>query len=151
MGAPPIVSLAGIVVSISLAACSPAPAPTDTSASAASPQPIARPMRGPDLTSGLGIPAQERFVFAGGQSKPFTAFVTNRGAVPVQIIAELDGAATPIATVAPGKQVSHRFQAREGVIFENPSDQDARLLVEVWGQTEVGMRYQPMMSGATGR
>lgn len=139
-----------LLLSIALAACSQAPASADTSQAASAAPPISRPSGSPDLTSGLDIPARQRFIFAGGQSKPFTAFVTNRGTVPVQIIADLDGAATPIVTVQPGQKASHRFEARQAALFENPSDQEARLIVEVWGQTEVGMKYRPMMTDTAG-
>ncbi len=146
-----IIVSTGILLTISLAACSQTDSPTDTPTTASSPEPIARPSGRPDLTSGLDIPARQRFIFAGGQSKPFTAYVTNRGAVPVQIVADLDGGvATPIVTVEPGQKVSHRFEARQAAVFENPSDREARLIVEVWGQTQVGMRYLPMMTDAAG-
>jgi hypothetical protein len=129
--------------------CSPKHAPT-VAPNSASPASITRPWRSPDLTSNLNIPAQQRFIFAGEQSEPFVAFVTNRGSVPVQIVAELEGVTKPIVTVEPGQKVSHRFDARQSAVFENPSNEQANLLVEVWGQTEVGMRYRPMMTESKG-
>lgn len=147
---------AGVLLSLSLAACTQSPeragasqaASSPSSQSASAPPSIARPWGRPDLTSGLNIPPGEQFIFAGGQSKPFTAFVTNRGEVPVRIVADLDGATTPIVMVEPGQKVSHRFDARQAALFENPSEQEARLVVEVWGQTNVGMKYLPMMTDA---
>lgn len=154
MKTPVLFASAGVLLALSLAACTHSPeradasqsASSSSSQSASSPPSIARPSGRPDLTSGLTIPASQRFIFAGGQSRPFTAFVTNRGEVPVRIVADLDGATTPIVTVEPGAQVSHRFEARQAALFENPSEQEARLVVEVWGQTEVGMKYRPMMT-----
>ena len=103
-----------------------------------------RPSGSPDLTSGLNVPAGQRFIFAGGQRSGFTAYATNRGAVPVTIVADLDGERREIVTLAPGERASHEFAAREAALFENPSSQDAAVKVEVWGETSVGMRYVPI-------
>ncbi|MFZ4576638.1 MAG: hypothetical protein ACOYN0_19830 [Phycisphaerales bacterium] len=134
-------------LAIANAGCGQRQAPIDAADSVAT-RPPSRPWLSPDLTSGLDIPASQRFIFAGGQSKPFTAFVTNRGEVPVQIFAELDGTSMPIGTVEPGGTVSHRFGEKQAAVFENASGQQASLRVEVWGQTQVGMRYLPMMTDA---
>ncbi len=144
----PIIGVTCICLSIWLSGCSQT-SPPNGGPPEAPRRPIARPSGQPDLTSGLDIPPRQRFIFAGGQSEPFTALVTNRGATPVQIVADLDGIATPVVVVEPGGQVGHRFESRQAAIFENPSDQQARLIVEVWGQTQVGMKYRPMLTDAS--
>lgn len=121
-----------------------ATAPTPQSRPASSTPP--RPRGKPDLTSNLQIPPNECFVFAGGQDDGYTTVVTNRGQVPVRILSELDSVSTPIVTIEPGQQASHRFSSKAAALFENPSTSEARLLVEVWGETDVGMRYRPMMA-----
>jgi hypothetical protein len=95
----------------------------------------------PDLTSNLSIPAGDNFVFAGGQREAFTAFATNQGDVPVTIVEDVDGARRAVAVVPPGAQASYRFDPRAAALFQNPSDQTASMKVEVWGPTQVGMRY----------
>lgn len=101
----------------------------------------ARPWGSPDLTSNLGVPAGQRFIFAGGQTSGYTAYVTNTGQVPLVILAELDGSARPIVTLAPGERASRRFEPREAALFENSASSDAQAKVEIWGNTNVGMRY----------
>ncbi|MDX2018233.1 MAG: hypothetical protein SFY95_11440 [Planctomycetota bacterium] len=117
----------------------PAPSPT-----AEAPTPAAEPDRpwgGPDLTSNLTVPAGKRFIFAGGQPKGYTAYVTNTGTVPVALLAELDGVARPIVVLEPGQRASHVFAPREAALFDNPAATDAQSKVEIWGSASVGMRY----------
>jgi hypothetical protein len=148
----PVASCSLLALLFGCAADSSSPTPTSQAASAttqaaadtkstAAPD---RPWGSPDLTSGLNVPAGQRFIFAGGQRSGFTAYATNRGAVPVTIVADLDGERREIVTLAPGERASHKFAAREAALFENPSSQDADVKIEVWGETSVGMRYVPM-------
>lgn len=103
------------------------------------------PLSGPDLTSGLTIPAREVFLLGGGQPDPFFAEIYNRGAVPVSVASEVNGRETPIGVVQPGETVSHRFAAQEGAWLRNSAQQDAALRVRVWGNPNaLGMRYQPV-------
>lgn len=100
-----------------------------------------RSMWGPDLTSGLRIPARKRFVFAGGQERGFQARATNNGTVPVTIRGDLDGVVREVGTIGPGEMVVADFGAREAALFDNASDVEAGAKVEVWGEASVGMRY----------
>ena len=103
-----------------------------------------QPFGPPSLRSGLRIPPGERFVFAGGQPSGFVVCATNEGPVPVAIAAELGGERFDVATLGPGEKATVAFVAQQAAIFENPSNREARVRAEVWGPTEVGMRYVPM-------
>lgn len=136
--------LAGLSLIIGLRGCgsvTDSPSPRDETRSGPTQAGALRPSGSPDLTSGLNVPAGQQFIFAGGQRSGFTAFATNRGSVPVTIAAELDGERRELLTIAPGEKASYEFASREAAFFENPSDQDASVKVEVWGETSVGMRY----------
>lgn len=135
--------LVALSICSTLACCTSKTTPSSGSGTASQAQP-SRPWGSPDLTSNLSVPAGQRFIFAGGQKSGFTAFATNRGTVPITIIADLDGVRREIGIVAPGERVSHTFAPREAALFENPSAQVGDVKVEVWGQTNVGMRYTPI-------
>ena len=120
--------------------------PASTSASTAVPTSTTAAPRvsswgSPDLTSGLGIPARKRFIFAGGQDRGFEARAFNRGTVPVTIRGDLDGVIREVAVIAPGETAVAKFAAREAALFENPSDIEAAAKVEILGEANVGMRY----------
>lgn len=108
---------------------------------------VPRPLFGPDLTSNLKIPAGQQFIYAGGQRESFTAIATNEGPVPVTLVEDLDGNLKIVATVAPGSQASYRFDARAAARFENPASSPALVKVEIWGPTQVGMRYTSLNEG----
>ncbi len=95
----------------------------------------------PDLTSGLGIPARQRFIFAGGQDRGFEARAFNRGSVPVTICCDLDSVIREVAVIAPGEAAVAGFAAREAALFESPSDIEAAAKVEIWGEANVATRY----------
>jgi hypothetical protein len=133
--------IASVVFLVAAAGCqSKDDRPAGSAPQAASAEPE-RPWGGPDLTSNLGVPAGQRFIFAGGQPTGYTAYVTNTGSVPITILAEIDGTSRPIVTLEPGHRASRRFEPREAALFENRSGTDAQAKVEIWGNTNVGMRY----------
>lgn len=108
--------------------------------------------RTPDLTSGLTIPAGETFNLGGEQRGDYNAEITNKGSVAVELYSTNSGqnfgedrlSDTPvlIGTVEPGAW--ERFSAGAGtpLLLKNTSDTvDAKLKVEVWGDTNLSMFY----------
>lgn len=119
----------------------PAKASSSAKASPAASTPKVRSWGSPDLTSGLQIPARQRFIFAGGQDRGFEARAFNRGTVPVTIRGDLEGVLRDVATIAPGETAVATFAPREAALFDNPSEVEAAAKVEIWGEASVGMRY----------
>lgn len=102
------------------------------------------PIRRADLTSGLRVPGAQRFVLGGGQSSSFFCDVVNEGTTTVLVSAGRNGGYTVIARLEPGDSASHRFQPTEAAVIANLSPIDeARLRVRVWGDTNLGMGYEP--------
>lgn len=102
------------------------------------------PIRRPDLTSGLRIPGAQRFVLGGGQPSSFFCDVENQGQTTVMVYASRNGGYTVVARLQPGDSASHRFQPTESAIIANLAATDeARLRVRVWGDTNLGMEYEP--------
>ncbi|GEM_PF-1284195 len=101
------------------------------------------PSRSPDLTSNLLVEAGQRFVYAGeSDSGAYQASVKNVGDVSVTLCRRIGEARQAITTLAPGTSALAKFKRGEAALFENDASRQAQLLVYVWGDTDVGMRYE---------
>ncbi|MEM1186520.1 MAG: hypothetical protein AAGI53_16140 [Planctomycetota bacterium] len=100
---------------------------------------------GPDLTSGLGIPAGETFNLGGEQEGGYRAQVSNQGDTEVTLMSTTStGLTESLGTIAPGEK--QRYEVRPGrpLLLRNESDQsDASLLVKVYGESNLAMYYTP--------
>lgn len=111
-------------------------------------RPASTPVLGPNLTSNLRIGTGQRFIFAGAaQDRAYTASVENNGPVPVTVMRGQPGrpeVASAIVTLAPGAKAVQKFALGEAAIFENTAGVEATLIVKIWGNTDVGMRYEAL-------
>ena len=98
----------------------------------------------PALTSGLSIPAQERFHLGERPTDDFIASVENVGSVPVDILLSRNGGESFVARLEPGDKTEKGFLSGDGVLFENPSGVTANLRVRVWGERNLAMYYTPL-------
>jgi hypothetical protein len=147
------VAFAAIVALLPLSGCEQSgttkatDAPGTTSPESVS-RPASTPFFGPNLTSNLRIGAGQRFIFAGGaEDRAYTASVENNGTVPITVMRGAPGnpaQAANITTLAPGEKAVQKFALGEAAIFENTSAAEATLIVKVWGDTNVGMRYEAL-------
>ncbi len=102
------------------------------------------PQRKADLRSNLQIEGRQTFVFAGAATDgAYTASVRNAGPVAVRLLSRQGETETPIVVLAPGESAVHSFPIGQAALFENSTDTQASLVVLVWGETNVGMRYEP--------
>lgn len=103
------------------------------------------PARRPDLTSNLQIEGGSTFVYAGEpDAGAYTISARNVGPVPVTLLRRDGEADVELTTLAPGEAALQAFNPGEAALLANPADRLARLKVLVWGDTNVGMRYEPV-------
>lgn len=141
-------ALAGVAIAVSMSACYSPNNADSRFVYMTNPQtgeritPPDEPMMAPDLTSGLTIPPSETFLLGGDRGGPYKAFIRNRGNVPVEIYLERLGSTYLLGTLQPGERTAAAFDTREGANLKNLSaSQEAFLKVEVFGDTNIGMRY----------
>jgi hypothetical protein len=131
------------------------PEPIKSSAAAIAPSnanqsvEVREPTGRPNLTSNLQVEAGQTFIYAGDATDgKYTAVVTNVGPVPVTLGKRLQaGSGTSdngVMVLAPGGKTILTADRGEGSLFQNLSSQQARLLVRIWGDTKVGMRYEAL-------
>nr|WP_298928725.1 hypothetical protein [uncultured Erythrobacter sp.] len=96
------------------------------------------------ISSNVYIDARETFVLGGKQPGAFTVKGQNKGKVTVEVLAQSDGDATLIATIAPGERFKQGFAKGEGALLRNTStDARAHVKVRVTGTTKnLGMGYE---------
>ncbi|MEO1129534.1 MAG: hypothetical protein AAFX05_07480 [Planctomycetota bacterium] len=105
---------------------------------------------GPDLTSGLGIPAGETFTLGGEQQGSYRAKVHNHGETTVTLLTSTGGNEPfPIAVLEPGDRDELRMGPAAPLLLRNESNvSDAALKVEVFGETSLAMYYTLNEEGA---
>lgn len=104
-----------------------------------------KPEGRPNLTSNLQIKPGETFVFAGEpDAGAYTASVENVGPVAVTLGTRTGVVDASLVTLKPGESIVARFAKAQGALFLNSSGEQARLLLKIWGDTNVGMRYEPL-------
>lgn len=135
------VVMAGGIVALALAAtlggCATASSPTTGAAPGS-------PSGKPSLTSNLQIDAGKTFVYAGeADSGGYTASVRNVGQVAVTLGRRIGTTDTALRVLKPGEATLAEFAKGQGALFQNATGQQARLLVLIWGDTNVGMKYEP--------
>lgn len=101
------------------------------------------PDRRPDLTSNLQIEAGQTFVYAGEGAGAFRISVLNVGTVGVSAASRVNDTETPVQDVPPGASAFLEFAPGQAALFRNAGRSQARLKLQVWGDTNVEMRYQP--------
>ncbi len=102
------------------------------------------PIRRADLISGITVPGGERFILGGGQPSSFYCDVENQGETEVMVTSTRGSGASVVARLKPGDSASHRFQPTEAAVIANlDSLEPAILRLRVWGDTNLGMRYEP--------
>ena len=96
------------------------------------------------INSRLWIKPQNIFVLGGGQEGSFTVEAENVGAAPVSIASRApDGKSTPMGVLDPGASQTVNFDQGMAAVLTNMSDaEEARVVVRVTGDTNLGMRYQ---------
>jgi hypothetical protein len=95
------------------------------------------------LRSNLQVDAGQTFVYAGEPSTgPYQASVRNVGSVPVRLAKRVNGVDVALITLGPSEATLAQFGAGEAALFENTSGAQAQLTVLIWGETQVGMRYE---------
>lgn len=98
----------------------------------------------PSLTSNLQIEAGQTFVYAGeADAGGYTASVRNVGPVAVTLGRRIGKTDTALRVLNPGEATLAEFAKGQGALFQNAASEQARLLVLIWGDTNVGMNYEP--------
>lgn len=102
------------------------------------------PIRRADLISGITVPGGQRFHLGGDQPSSFYCDVENQGETEVMVTSTRGLGATVVARLRPGDSASHRFQPTEAAVIANlDSTEPAKVRIRVWGDTNLGMRYEP--------
>jgi hypothetical protein len=100
-----------------------------------------------EINSNLQIEAGETFELGGGQKGGFIVTGRNTGAVAVEVLGKVEGAASGVSrgTVAPGGDVKASFGAGEMALLRNTSNsRTARFKLKISGDTSsLGMNYSP--------
>ena len=94
------------------------------------------------LQSGLTVPPQSRFELGGSQAGAFTAALENVGPVAVTVVERARGGAETVrGTVAPGASARLRFAPGSAALVVNATDREARVDVNLTGDTNLSMGY----------
>jgi hypothetical protein len=97
----------------------------------------------PSLTSNLQIEAGQTFVYAGeAGAGGYSASVRNVGPVAVTLGRRIGKTDTALRVLNPGEVTLAEFARGQGTLFQNLTKDQAKLLVQIWGDTNVEMKYQ---------
>lgn len=96
------------------------------------------------LHSGLNIESGQSFALGENRHGAFRAAVENDGAMPVEVLARSDAGERVLGSLAPGEKANVRFADGETAIFVNRGAQKAHVDVDVRGDTNLSMAYEPI-------
>jgi hypothetical protein len=95
------------------------------------------------LRSGLIIEPGKQFVLGGGQRGAFKVVAHNVGTVPVEFKERPRGGGIfGKTTLAPGAKGTLRFLAGSSALLLNPSTQQAKVDLNITGDTQLSMGYE---------